>query len=49
MAFKVVIPQPVVDEGVNFLKEKGCEVVVAGTAVFKANDRKQVIEGLLKL
>lgn len=30
-------------------KEKGCEVVVAGTAVFKANDRKQVIEGLLKL
>ncbi len=28
MAFKVVIPQPVVDEGVNFLLENGCEVVV---------------------
>ncbi len=28
MAFKVVIPQPIVDEGVNFLKENGCEVVI---------------------
>ncbi len=28
MAFKIVIPQPVVDEGVQFLKERGCQVVV---------------------
>lgn len=28
MAFKVVIPQPVVEEGVNFLKDKGCDVVI---------------------
>ena len=28
MSFKVVIPQPVVEEGVNFLKEKGCDVVI---------------------
>lgn len=30
-------------------KESGCEVVVAGTAIFKAESREKVIEGLLKL
>jgi len=28
VAFKVVIPQPVVDVGVEYLKENGCEVVI---------------------
>lgn len=43
-----------VDGGINLetaklCKDNGCEVVVAGTSVFKADDRNKVIQGLLKL
>lgn len=43
-----------VDGGINLetaklCKDNGCEVVVAGTSVFKAADRNKVIQGLLKL
>lgn len=43
-----------VDGGINLetaklCKDNGCEVVVAGTSVFNADDRNKVIQGLLKL
>lgn len=43
-----------VDGGINLetakkVSEMGCDVVVAGTSIFKANDRLEVIKGLLKL
>lgn len=43
-----------VDGGINLETAKlckgyGCEAVVAGTSVFKAKDRNEIIQGLLKL
>ena len=43
-----------VDGGINLetaklCKDKGCDIAVAGTSIFKANDRDKVVKGLLEL